>query len=121
MLTIVILLAYIRHFISSFLTPIKAELKEENQERQQECCTADGRDTGPVAECRLQKIRDPPRRSEIPIKIGFMGALTGDVAMFGKPTLEGMKMAADEINASDGVNGKKMEIIETDNRCNRPE
>jgi len=27
------------------------------------------------------------------VKIGFLGALTGDVAMFGKPTLEGMKMA----------------------------
>ena len=39
------------------------------------------------------------------IKIGFLGALTGDVAMFGKPTLDGMKMAAEEINAAGGVVG----------------
>ncbi len=55
------------------------------------------------------------------IKIGFMGALTGDVAMFGKPTLEGMKIAADEINAAGGVIGKKIEIIETDNRGDKQE
>ena len=50
-----------------------------------------------------------------------MGALTGDVAMFGKPTLEGMKMAADEINASGGINGRKIEIVETDNRGDKQE
>jgi len=55
------------------------------------------------------------------IKIGFLGALTGDVAMFGKPTLEGMKMAADEINAAGGVLGKKIEIIEADNRGDKQE
>jgi branched-chain amino acid transport system substrate-binding protein len=50
-----------------------------------------------------------------------MGALTGDVAMFGKPTLEGMKMAADEINAAGGINGKKIEIVEADNRGDKQE
>jgi len=55
------------------------------------------------------------------IKIGFMGALTGDVAMFGKPTLEGMKIAADEVNAAGGVNGKMIEIVEADNRGDKQE
>jgi len=55
------------------------------------------------------------------VKIGFMGALTGDVAMYGKPTLEGMKIAADEINAAGGINGRKIEIIETDNRGDKQE
>ncbi|AJE04646.1 ABC transporter substrate-binding protein [Geobacter pickeringii] len=55
------------------------------------------------------------------VKIGFLGALTGDVAMFGKPTLEGMKMAADEINAKGGINGKKIEIVEADNRGDKQE
>lgn len=55
------------------------------------------------------------------VKIGFMGALTGDVAMFGKPTLEGMKIAADEVNASGGINGKKIEIVEADNRGDKQE
>src|SRR5690242_1791329 len=55
------------------------------------------------------------------VKIGFLGALTGDVAMFGKPTLEGMKMAAEEVNAAGGVNGKKIEIVEADNRGDKQE
>ena len=55
------------------------------------------------------------------VKIGFLGALTGDVAMFGKPTLEGMKMAAEELNAAGGVLGKKIEIIEADNRGDKQE
>jgi len=55
------------------------------------------------------------------IKIGFLGALTGDVAMFGKPTLDGMKMAAEELNAAGGVLGKKIEIVEADNRGDKQE
>jgi branched-chain amino acid transport system substrate-binding protein len=55
------------------------------------------------------------------VKIGFLGALTGDVAMFGKPTLDGMKMAADELNAAGGVLGKKIEIVEADNRGDKQE
>jgi branched-chain amino acid transport system substrate-binding protein len=55
------------------------------------------------------------------VRVGFLGALTGDVARFGKPTLEGMKMAADEINASGGVGGKKIEIVEEDNRGDKQE
>lgn len=55
------------------------------------------------------------------IKIGFLGDLTGSVAMYGKPTLVGMKMAADEINAAGGVNGKKIEIVEADNRGDKQE
>lgn len=55
------------------------------------------------------------------IKIGFLGDLTGSVAMYGKPTLLGMEMAADEINAAGGVNGKQIEIIEADNRGDKQE
>ena len=55
------------------------------------------------------------------VKIGFMGALTGDVAMFGIPTLEGMKMAVEDVNKAGGVNGQKMVIVEADNRGDKPE
>jgi branched-chain amino acid transport system substrate-binding protein len=55
------------------------------------------------------------------VKIGFLGALTGDVAMLGKPTLEGMRIAAEEVNAAGGVLGKKIEIIEADNRGDKQE
>jgi len=55
------------------------------------------------------------------IKIGFLGALTGDVAMYGKTTLNGMKLAADEINAAGGITGKKVEIVEADDRGDKQE
>ncbi len=55
------------------------------------------------------------------VKIGFLGALTGDVAMYGHPTLAGMKMAADEINQAGGILGKKIEIVEADNRGDKQE
>ena len=67
------------------------------------------------------KSGEAPKAAGETIKIGFMGALTGDVAMFGKPTLEGMKMAADEVNAAGGINGKKIEIVEADNRGDKQE
>lgn len=35
------------------------------------------------------KKKDESKTAGDTVKIGFMGALTGDVAMFGKPTLEG--------------------------------
>jgi branched-chain amino acid transport system substrate-binding protein len=72
-----------------------------------------------VSGCKKKEEAKPaeaPRGAGDTIKIGFMGALTGDVAMFGKPTLEGMKMAVEEVNAAGGINGKKIEIVEADNR-----
>ncbi|MDD2900305.1 MAG: ABC transporter substrate-binding protein [Desulfuromonadaceae bacterium] len=64
---------------------------------------------------------EAPKAAGDTIKIGFLGALTGDVAMFGKPTLEGMKMAAEDINAAGGLLGKKVEIVEADNRGDKQE
>lgn len=64
---------------------------------------------------------EAPKAAGDTIKIGFLGALTGDVAMFGKPTLEGMKMAAEDLNAAGGVLGKKIEIVEADNRGDKQE
>lgn len=72
-----------------------------------------------------KKKEETPQQAAAPagdtIKVGFLGALTGDVAMFGKPTLEGMKMAAEEVNAAGGINGKKIEVVEADNRGDKQE
>ncbi|QEM69683.1 ABC transporter substrate-binding protein [Geobacter sp. FeAm09] len=67
------------------------------------------------------KTEAAPKAAGDTVKIGFLGALTGDVAMFGAPTLAGMKMAAEEINAAGGVNGKKIEIVEADDRGDKQE
>ncbi|HEX9079124.1 MAG TPA: ABC transporter substrate-binding protein [Desulfuromonadaceae bacterium] len=75
-----------------------------------------------LAAChKKEEPRTPAAGGGDTVKIAFMGALTGDVAMFGKPSLEGMKMAADEINAKGGVLGKKIEIVEADNRGDKQE
>ncbi|MEN6390400.1 MAG: ABC transporter substrate-binding protein [Syntrophomonas sp.] len=50
------------------------------------------------------------------IKLGFLGAKTGDVANYGIPAEKGMKMAIDELNAKGGILGKKVEGIYEDNK-----
>ena len=74
-----------------------------------------------AAGCKKKEGGEASKAAGDTVKIGFLGALTGDVAMFGKPTLEGMKMAAEEINAAGGVLGKKIEIVEADNRGDKQE
>ena len=52
-----------------------------------------------------------------PIKIGFIGPLTGDAVSYGEPISNAVRLAADEINASGGVNGRMIEVIYTDGKC----
>ena len=75
---------------------------------------------GTGAGCRKKEAAAPKGGGDT-IRIGFLGALTGDVAMFGKPTLDGMKLAAEDINAAGGIIGKKIEIVEADNRGDKQE
>lgn len=55
------------------------------------------------------------------IKIGANVSLTGPSSMWGISELNALKMAADKINEEGGVLGKKIEIVEYDNRANPPE
>lgn len=50
------------------------------------------------------------------IKVGALFELTGNVANYGTSTLNGFKMAVDEVNAKGGVNGKKIEVVQADNK-----
>lgn len=52
------------------------------------------------------------------IKIGFIAPLTGEVAALGADLLNGATLAVDEINASGGIRGKKIQLIAEDGRCN---
>lgn len=54
------------------------------------------------------------KESKEPIKIGFLGAKTGDVAIYGLNTLKGLNMAVAELNA-EGVLGRQIELVEEDN------
>src|SRR5262245_26819034 len=55
------------------------------------------------------------------IKIGLVQPLTGAFAAGGTDVVEGAKIAADQINASGGVPGKKLELLIEDTKSNPTE
>lgn len=55
------------------------------------------------------------------VKIGFLGAKTGNHAIFGLGTLRGIEMAIDEVNASGGVLGKQLELVAEDHGSKQEE
>jgi len=76
---------------------------------------------GIVAGCGTGKTSTGPANQEEVIKIGFLGALTGDVACYGIPGLKGLELAVEELNAKGGILGKKVEIVKEDNRGDKTE
>ncbi len=50
------------------------------------------------------------------IKIGFYGPITGPSSVMGTPSVMGARFAVDEINAKGGINGKKIKLIEYDDK-----
>ena len=52
-----------------------------------------------------------------PIKIGLSGPLTGGSSPMGVSMRDGVKLAADEINAKGGVLGRKIQLIERDDQA----
>ncbi|MBI5064655.1 ABC transporter substrate-binding protein [Candidatus Woesearchaeota archaeon] len=52
------------------------------------------------------------------IKIGAMLPLTGDASQYGTEFQRVAEIAAQEINDAGGINGKKLEIIYEDSKCN---
>jgi branched-chain amino acid transport system substrate-binding protein len=50
------------------------------------------------------------------IKIGYVGALSGETAVWGQAGLNGMLLTAKEINENGGIMGKQVEIIGLDGR-----
>jgi len=54
------------------------------------------------------------------ILIGEYGSMTGPQATFGQSTHNGIMMAADEINAAGGINGRKIKVLSEDDQS-KPE
>ena len=52
------------------------------------------------------------------VKLGVMMPLTGDAAAYGNPIFASTQIAVDEINAQGGINGKQIELIVEDSKCN---
>ena len=57
----------------------------------------------------------PP--AEEPIKVGYVGPITGDAASYGVDMMNGVKLKVDEINAAGGVGGRMVDLIVEDGRC----
>lgn len=53
-----------------------------------------------------------------PIKIGFLGPLSGDTANIGENARAAVQLAVDEVNSSGGVLGRQLEIVYEDDGCN---
>jgi branched-chain amino acid transport system substrate-binding protein len=51
------------------------------------------------------------------IKIGTFGALTGSGYLYGKLPMNGVEVVFDEINKAGGINGRKLELVREDDRC----
>ena len=55
------------------------------------------------------------------ILVGEYGSLTGPQATFGLSTHNGIMMAADEVNATGGVNGRKIKVLTEDDQSKQEE
>ena len=53
-----------------------------------------------------------------PVRLGWIGPLTGASADFGMPMLNGAKLAVDEINAAGGYLGRPLELVIKDDTAN---
>lgn len=73
-----------------------------------------------IAACAPQQPVQGEEKKELvgTYKIGVMYPLSGDAAAYGIPIQRTTKIAADEINAKGGVNGRKIELIYEDSKCN---
>jgi branched-chain amino acid transport system substrate-binding protein len=55
------------------------------------------------------------------ILIGEYGSMTGPQATFGQSTHNGIMMAADEVNAAGGINGRKIKVLSEDDQSKQEE
>jgi urea ABC transporter substrate-binding protein len=49
-----------------------------------------------------------------PLKVGLMEDVSGDLAVLGKPKLDGSQLAVEEINKAGGILGRQIELIHLD-------
>jgi branched-chain amino acid transport system substrate-binding protein len=61
--------------------------------------------------------QEQPGLTPTSIRIGSFGALTGPGYLYGKLAMNGIEVVFDEVNAAGGINGRKLEFIREDDRC----
>ena len=53
-----------------------------------------------------------------PLRVGVMESVTGPGETYGTVAVQAKQMAVDEINAAGGINGRMLELIVEDSKCN---
>ncbi len=77
------------------------------------CAAQGGQPTAPQP-----GVQAPPQvQVKQPVKIGFLGPLTGDVAPLADSMHKAVKLALKQANEQGGVNGQPIELIEEDGQC----
>ena len=71
---------------------------------------------GSDAAVGIAPIAAMPASAE-PFRIGVMDALTGIAESYGNPVMQAKVLAAEEINAAGGINGRMLELIVEDSKC----
>ncbi len=61
---------------------------------------------------------DMEEAAQPPFKVGVMESLTGPGETYGNVSVRAKQMAVDEINAAGGINGRMLELIVEDSKCN---
>jgi len=56
------------------------------------------------------------QQNHSPIEIGYFGDLTGPTFNFGRSAINGVLMAASEINQNGGINGRQIDVVIQDDR-----
>ena len=56
-----------------------------------------------------------------PIRIGYIGPLTGSVGLLGNEAMKGATLAAEQINAAGGLVGRPLKVYAADDKCNPAE
>ena len=63
-------------------------------------------------------VKEEPSASEEPFRIGVMESLTGPGETYGRVAIQAKQMAVAEINAAGGINGRMLELVVEDEKCN---
>ena len=63
-------------------------------------------------------VKEEPSASEEPFRIGVMESATGPGETYGRVAIQAKQMAVAEINAAGGINGRMLELVVEDEKCN---
>ena len=68
-----------------------------------------------LAGCGIQNINQQQQATKEPIKIGFIGAMTGQFTKYG--SYQAVQLAIDNINKNGGIKGTPVKLIAEDGKC----